>query len=43
MKLHTGKDKNDRVRELIEMVGLKPDHINRYPHEFQADRGRESA
>ena len=34
MKLHTGKDKNDRVRELIEMVGLKPDHINRYPHEF---------
>ena len=21
-------------RELIEMVGLKPDHINRYPHEF---------
>ena len=34
MKLHMGKDKNDRVRELIEMVGLKPDHINRYPHEF---------
>lgn len=24
----------DRVRELIHMVGLKDDHINRYPHEF---------
>lgn len=34
MKLHEGKDREDRVRELIEMVGLKPDHINRYPHEF---------
>lgn len=34
MKLHTGKDREDRVRELIELVGLKPDHINRYPHEF---------
>ena len=34
MKLRQGKDKEDRVRELIELVGLKPDHINRYPHEF---------
>lgn len=34
MKIYQGKDKEDRVRELIEMVGLKPDHINRYPHEF---------
>ena len=24
----------ERVRELIHMVGLKDDHINRYPHEF---------
>ncbi|MGN0353684.1 MAG: ABC transporter ATP-binding protein [Muricoprocola sp.] len=29
-----GKDAEDRVRELIEMVGLKTDHLNRYPHEF---------
>jgi len=24
----------DRVRELLELVGLSPEHINRYPHEF---------
>ncbi|MCW3818900.1 dipeptide ABC transporter ATP-binding protein [Micromonospora sp. DR5-3] len=24
----------DRVRELIEMVGLRPEHANRYAHEF---------
>jgi oligopeptide/dipeptide ABC transporter ATP-binding protein len=23
-----------RVRELLETVGLSPDHVNRYPHEF---------
>lgn len=34
LRLHEGKDREDRVRELIEMVGLKPDHLNRYPHEF---------
>lgn len=32
--LFTGKDRMDRVRQLIETVGLKADHINRYPHEF---------
>jgi oligopeptide transport system ATP-binding protein len=24
----------DRVRELLRLVGLSPEHINRYPHEF---------
>ena len=24
----------ERVRSLIERVGLKPEHVNRYPHEF---------
>ena len=28
------QDKADRVKELIEMVGLKPDHGLRYAHEF---------
>ena len=30
----SAKDINDRVRELVECVGLKEDHLNRYPHEF---------
>ena len=34
MNLMQGKDVMDRVRQLVELVGLKPDHLNRYPHEF---------
>lgn len=30
----TEEEKETRVRELLELVGLKPDHIRRYPHEF---------
>lgn len=30
----TNEEKEARVRELLELVGLKPDHIRRYPHEF---------
>ena len=30
----TKKERENRVRELLEIVGLKPDHIRRYPHEF---------
>ena len=25
---------NARVAELIDLVGLQPDHLNRFPHEF---------
>jgi oligopeptide transport system ATP-binding protein len=28
------KETRRRVRELLEIVGLSPDHVNRYPHEF---------
>jgi oligopeptide/dipeptide ABC transporter ATP-binding protein len=30
----TEEDVKSRVRELISRVGLSPEHINRYPHEF---------
>ncbi len=29
-----GSERNDRVRNLLADVGLKPDHMKRYPHEF---------
>ncbi|GAA0520737.1 peptide/nickel transport system ATP-binding protein [Halorubrum aquaticum] len=32
--LATGAEREDRVRELLETVGLSPSHANRYPHEF---------
>ncbi|MGL4832723.1 MAG: ABC transporter ATP-binding protein [Propionibacteriaceae bacterium] len=28
------KDREKRVRELLAQVGLSPEHINRYPHQF---------
>ncbi len=37
LDVHTKQDrktKQDRVQELLEMVGLNPDFVNRYPHEF---------
>jgi oligopeptide/dipeptide ABC transporter ATP-binding protein len=36
LRLHgTPRDKvEDRVRELLRLVGLAPEHLNRYPHEF---------
>lgn len=33
-KLYTPKAREERVQELLETVGLKPDHIRRYAHEF---------
>lgn len=32
--LYTGKEKVERLYELLNMVGLNKEHINRYPHEF---------
>lgn len=35
--IHTGlrgKDRSDRIFQLLNRVGLKKDHANRYPHEF---------
>ena len=32
--LASGKELNDKVNELLEMVGLAPEMANRYPHEF---------
>ena len=29
-----GTKKRDRIQELLDMVGLNPDFVNRYPHEF---------
>jgi oligopeptide/dipeptide ABC transporter ATP-binding protein len=36
LRLHgTPREKiKDRVRELLTLVGLAPEHLNRYPHEF---------
>lgn len=30
----TKEEREERVRKLLDIVGLKPDHIRRYPHEF---------
>lgn len=32
--LLTKSEREKRVKELLELVGLRPSHINRYPHEF---------
>ena len=31
---HGLQEQTERVQELLQIVGLKPDHIRRYPHEF---------
>jgi oligopeptide/dipeptide ABC transporter ATP-binding protein len=37
LRIHDYGDRakiKNRVRELLELVGLSPEHVNRYPHEF---------
>ena len=38
MKIHgllqNNKQRKEKVIELLEKVNLKPEHFNRYPHEF---------
>ncbi len=33
-RLARGKEKLDRIAELLKMVGMSPDALSRYPHEF---------
>ena len=33
-KLASGKERQERITQLLENVGLKQEHANRYPHEF---------
>jgi ABC-type oligopeptide transport system ATPase subunit len=33
-RVASNEDLEERVRRLVELVGLNPDHLNRYPHEF---------
>ena len=30
----SGSEQHKRVKELLDVVGLNPEHVNRYPHEF---------
>ena len=32
--LYSGSQRRKRVQDLLKIVGLNPDHLNRYPHEF---------
>ncbi len=32
--MENDNERNEYIKELLETVGLRPEHINRYPHEF---------
>lgn len=31
---NSAKDRQERILELVKLVGLRPEHLSRYPHEF---------
>lgn len=33
-KMKKGKEKEERIKELLQLVGLNEEHMNRFPHEF---------
>ncbi len=33
-KIGTSAEQKEKVRQIMEVVGLRPEHISRYPHEF---------
>jgi len=33
-EIHKGKDRKDRIYQLLDKVGLNKEHANRFPHEF---------
>ncbi|GHV94822.1 ABC transporter ATP-binding protein [Spirochaetia bacterium] len=33
-KMYTPKERTEIVRDILALIGLKPDHVRRYPHEF---------
>ena len=33
-KIYQGRDRKDRIFQLLEKVGLNKEHANRFPHEF---------
>jgi oligopeptide transport system ATP-binding protein len=39
----TPQERTERVAELLKLVGLSPDHMRRYPHEFSGDSASASA
>jgi peptide/nickel transport system ATP-binding protein len=42
-KIARGRDLEGRVRELVELVGLRVQHLNRYPHAFSGGQRQRMA